>query len=43
MNSDRAVALLDRLHEARNAFYGSGSGAPLERRGRPAFNAIWSG
>ena len=30
MNRDRAIALLDRLHEAQNAFYGGGSGAPLE-------------
>ncbi len=30
MNRDRAIALLDRLHEAQNAFYGGRSGAPLE-------------
>jgi len=30
VNRDSAIALLDRLHEAQNAFYGGGSGAPLE-------------
>ena len=30
MNRDSAIALLDRLHAAKNAFYGGGSGAPLE-------------
>jgi ketosteroid isomerase-like protein len=29
MNRDDAVALLDRLHEAQNAFYGGGSDAAL--------------
>lgn len=30
MNRDDAIDLLDRLHEAQNAFYGGGDAAPLE-------------
>lgn len=31
MDRDAAVELLDRLHEAQNAFYGGGDAGPLER------------
>jgi hypothetical protein len=31
MDRDKAVALLDRLHEAQNDFYGGGSGDALEQ------------
>lgn len=31
MNRDAAISLLDRLHEAQNAFYAGGSGAALQQ------------
>jgi ketosteroid isomerase-like protein len=40
MNRQAAVAILDRLHEAQNAFYGGGAREPLERLLTP--DITWS-